>query len=97
MRAASSPATSRWRRRNNWRRNCKFGSLPVPLRIESTRQVGATLGEQSIEASIRAGIIGVIVVLLFMLIYYRLPGVLADVALIIYVLTELCACSAPWA
>ena len=64
----------------------KFGSLPVPLRIESTRQVGATLGEQSIEASIRAGIIGVIVVLLFMLIYYRLPGVLADVALIIYVL-----------
>ncbi len=64
----------------------RFGSLPVPLRIESTRQVGATLGEQSIEASIRAGIIGVVVVLLFMLIYYRLPGVLADVALIIYVL-----------
>ena len=64
----------------------RFGSLPVPLRIESTRQVGATLGEQSIEASIRAGIIGVIVVLLFMLIYYRLPGVLADTALIIYVL-----------
>ncbi len=64
----------------------RFGSLPVPLRIESTRQVGATLGEQSIAASIRAGIIGVIVVLLFMLIYYRLPGVLADMALIIYVL-----------
>lgn len=64
----------------------RFGSLPVPLRIEGTRQVGATLGEQSIDASIRAGIIGVIIVLLFMLIYYRLPGVLADIALIIYVL-----------
>jgi len=64
----------------------RFGSLPVPLRIEGTRQVGATLGEQSIQASIRAGVIGVIVVLLFMLIYYRLPGVLADIALIIYVL-----------
>lgn len=64
----------------------KYGSLPVPLRIESTRQIGATLGEQSIEASIRAGIIGVITVLLFMLIYYRLPGALADVALVIYVL-----------
>lgn len=64
----------------------KYGSLPVPLRIESTRQIGATLGEQSIEASIRAGIIGVITVLLFMLIYYRLPGVLADIALIVYVL-----------
>jgi protein-export membrane protein SecD len=63
----------------------RFGSLPVPLRIESTRQVGATLGEQSIEASIQAGAIGVVIVLLFMLIYYRLPGVLADVALIVYV------------
>lgn len=64
----------------------RYGSLPIPLRIESTRQIGATLGEQSIEASIRAGIIGVITVLLFMLIYYRLPGFLADIALIIYVL-----------
>jgi protein-export membrane protein SecD len=64
----------------------RFGSLPVPLRIESTRQIGATLGEQSIDASIRAGAIGVIMVLLFMLIYYRLQGVLADIALIVYVL-----------
>lgn len=64
----------------------RFGSLPVPLRIESTRQVGATLGEQSVEASIRAGAIGVFIVLLFMLIYYRLPGIVADAALIIYVL-----------
>lgn len=66
----------------------KYGSLPVPLRIESTRQIGATLGEQSIAASIRAGIIGVITVLLFMLIYYRLPGALADIALVIYVLVS---------
>lgn len=64
----------------------RYGSLPVPLRIEAIRQVGATLGEQSIEASVRAGIIGVVTVLLFMLVYYRLPGILADIALIIYVL-----------
>ncbi len=64
----------------------RFGSLPIPLRIESTRQVGATLGEQSVEASIRAGTIGVIVVLVFMLFYYRLPGLLADMALIIFAL-----------
>lgn len=64
----------------------RFGSLPVPLRIESTRQVGATLGDLSIEASIRAGTIGVAIVLLFMLIYYRLPGLLADVALLGYAL-----------
>lgn len=64
----------------------RFGSLPIPLRIESTRQVGATLGELSIEASIRAGSIGLIVVLLFMLIYYRLPGFLAALALLSYAL-----------
>lgn len=64
----------------------RYGSLPVPLRIEAIRQVGATLGEQSIEASVRAGIIGVVTVLLFMLVYYRLPGALADIALVIYVL-----------
>ncbi len=62
----------------------RFGSLPVPLRIESTRQIGATLGEQSVEASIRAGAIGLMIVLLFMLLYYRLAGALADIALIIY-------------
>lgn len=64
----------------------RYGSLPVPLRIESTRQIGATLGAASVEASIRAGIIGLIVVLLFMVIYYRLPGLLAAVALLIYAL-----------
>jgi protein-export membrane protein SecD len=64
----------------------RFGSLPVPLRIESTRQVGATLGAQSVEASIRAGAIGVAMVLLFMLLYYRLPGIMADIALIFYML-----------
>lgn len=63
-----------------------YGSLPVPLRIEATRQIGATLGTQSVEFSIRAGAIGVLIVLLFMLIYYRLPGALADLALIVYAL-----------
>lgn len=69
----------------------RFGSLPIPLRIEGVRQVGASLGEQSINASIQAGIIGLIVVLLFMLIYYRLPGGLADVALVIYALLNVAA------
>lgn len=67
----------------------RFGSLPIPLRIESTRQVGASLGEQSIAASIQAGTIGVAIVLLFMLIYYRLPGLLADFALVIYALINI--------
>ncbi len=62
----------------------RFGSLPIPLVIDSTRQIGATLGELSVASSVRAGTIGVAVVLLFMLIYYRLPGLLADLALILY-------------
>jgi len=64
----------------------RFGSLPIPLKIESTRQIGATLGAESIAASVEAGTIGVSIVLLFMFIYYRLLGVLADSALIIYAL-----------
>lgn len=64
----------------------RFGALPIPLRIDGVRQIGATLGEQSIEASIRAGIIGLVAVLTFMLVYYRLPGGLADLALIFYAL-----------
>jgi protein-export membrane protein SecD len=67
----------------------RFGSLPVPLRIESTRQVGATLGDLSISSSIRAGTIGLAVVLLFMLVYYRLPGLLADLALLGYALLNI--------
>lgn len=67
----------------------RFGSLPVPLRIASTRQVGATLGELSISSSIQAGSIGLAVVLLFMLVYYRLPGLLADLALLVYAMVNL--------
>lgn len=67
----------------------QYGSLPVPLEIQSTRQIGATLGEISIESSIRAGVIGLGVVLLFMLVYYRLPGFLADLALLVYALLNL--------
>ncbi|MFN2141901.1 MAG: protein translocase subunit SecD [Candidatus Promineifilaceae bacterium] len=67
----------------------RFGSLPVPLSIETTRQIGATLGELSVQSSVRAGAIGVMVVLLFMLIYYRLPGFFADIALIIFALLNI--------
>ena len=64
----------------------KYGALPVPLRVESFNRIGATLGHESVNRSVRAGVIGLAIVLLFMLIYYRLPGSLADLSLIIYVL-----------
>ena len=62
----------------------RYGALPIPLKVIDTRAVGPTLGQESVQRSVQAGTIGLIVVLLFMLIYYRLPGLLADVALLIY-------------
>ncbi len=67
----------------------RSGALPIPLRIESTQEVGATLGQESVRLSVQAGVIGVIVVLAFMLIYYRLPGFAADLALIVFILLNI--------
>lgn len=64
----------------------KYGALPVPLQVVENRTVGPTLGKDSVQRSIQAGAIGLTVVLLFMLAYYRLPGFMADLALIIYAL-----------
>ncbi|RME84720.1 MAG: protein translocase subunit SecD [Caldilineae bacterium] len=67
----------------------QYGALPVPLKVADVRTVGPSLGQDSVDSSIKAGIIGVIVVLLFMLIYYRLPGFLADLALLSFVALNL--------
>ncbi len=63
----------------------KYGALPVPLKVVDVRTIGPSLGEDSIRRSLLAGTIGVIVVLLFMLAYYRLPGFIADLALLSFV------------
>jgi len=62
----------------------KYGALPVALQVESSRTVSATLGQDSVNASLLAGAVGLVIVALFMILYYRLPGVLATVALLIY-------------
>jgi protein-export membrane protein SecD len=62
----------------------RYGALPIPLRVETTRSVGPTLGQDSVQRSVRAGVVGLSIVLLFMLIYYRVPGFLADIALVLY-------------
>lgn len=67
----------------------RYGALPVPLRVETIRTIGPTLGQDSVQRSIRAGSVGLLIVLLFMLIYYRLPGFLADLALVFYGLLNL--------
>ena len=67
----------------------RYGALPVPLTVQATQTVGATLGADSVQRSIRAGLIGLITVLLFMIVYYRLPGFLAALSLIIYAMLNL--------
>ncbi len=62
------------------------GSLPVPIEIVENRTVGATLGQDSIRRSIYAAVGGLILVLIFMVVYYRLPGIIANIALVIYAL-----------
>ena len=64
----------------------RYGSLPIPLDIEQIRIIGPTLGEDSLNKSVVAGLIGFIIVFLFMGIYYRVPGIAADIALIFYAL-----------
>lgn len=62
----------------------RYGSLPVPLKIVETRIIGPTLGADSLNKSLLAGGIGMIIVALFMIIYYRMPGVVAVLSILIY-------------
>lgn len=69
----------------------RSGALPIPLREEAVTDVGATLGQESVTLSIRAGVIGVLVVLTFMMSYYRVPGTAAALALIVFGLMNFAA------
>lgn len=64
----------------------RYGSLPVPIKVVQSQSVGPTLGEESVRRSVIAGIIGLLVVVIFMGLYYRLPGLIADVALVTFAL-----------
>jgi preprotein translocase subunit SecD len=62
----------------------RYGSLPVPLKVVQSQEIGPSLGQDSVRKSAIAGIIGMLVVGLFMSLYYRLPGLIAVLALLIY-------------
>lgn len=66
-------------------RNLNFGALPVPIELVGSSAVGPTLGASAYEAGLIASIIGFGLVALFMIAWYRLPGLVATVALLIYV------------
>ncbi|MFH0818964.1 MAG: protein translocase subunit SecD [Patescibacteria group bacterium] len=60
------------------------GALPVPIELINQRNIGPTLGQASIENSLLAAIIGLIILSIFMIVYYRLPGFMAVISLFIY-------------
>ncbi|MBX4259906.1 protein translocase subunit SecD [Clostridium estertheticum] len=72
----------------------KSGALPVSLKAVSVKTVGATLGEAAMAQSMKAGVVAILLVFLFMLLYYRAPGVIADISLLLYVVLVLGAFSA---
>ena len=65
-------------------RRLNAGALPVPIKLISQQSVGASLGRDSLEKSLRAALFGFLAIIVFMILYYRLPGLLASLALIIY-------------
>ncbi len=62
----------------------RYGSLPVPLKVVESRVIGPTLGKDSLDRSLRASMIGLLVVAMFMIIYYRVPGVVAMLSIVFY-------------
>ena len=65
------------------------GALPIPIHIIEQRNIGATLGVESIHKSLLAAAVGLVVIWLFMLVNYGLKGLLANIALIVYILISL--------
>ena len=70
-------------------RNLNYGALPVPIELLSTQTVGASLGQSALQGGIRAGVIALIVIGLFLIIWYRLPGFVAVVSLSVYTIIML--------
>ncbi|MDB5195020.1 MAG: protein-export rane protein SecD, preprotein translocase subunit SecD [Parcubacteria group bacterium] len=67
-------------------RNLNFGALPVPITLVSSNTIGPSLGSQAFHAGLIAGLIGFLLVAAFMIIWYRFAGLVATVALVIYLL-----------
>jgi len=65
-------------------RNLNFGALPVPIILESSSAIGPSLGAAAIDAGVLAGLVGFALIALFMILWYRLPGLIAVVALVEY-------------
>ena len=69
--------------------NLNLGALPVPITLDSTESIGPTLGAEALHAGVIAGVLGFITLSIFMILWYRLPGVVSVVSLFIYSLLML--------
>jgi preprotein translocase subunit SecD len=67
----------------------RYGALPIPFEVVESRLIGPTLGEDSLNKSLIAGLVGFTIVILFMSIYYRVPGLVAVVSILIYAVLTL--------
>lgn len=70
-------------------RNLNYGALPVPISLESKQTIGATLGDTAVDAGVKAAIIGFLLVAFFLIIWYRLPGLVASVSLCVFIVIML--------
>ncbi len=70
-------------------RNLNIGALPVPIKLASTESVGASLGFETLDKGVKAGLYGIGLVMLFLMLWYRLPGFIASVALVLYLALNL--------
>lgn len=73
----------------NLAQNLSFGALPVPIHLDSTQSIGSALGEEALQAGMYAGLVGFILLSIFMIVWYRLTGLIAVLALLMYVLIML--------
>ncbi|MDO8424242.1 MAG: protein translocase subunit SecD [bacterium] len=70
-------------------RNLNYGALPVPIALSTSQTIGASLGEAALQAGIYAGLIGFAALSIFLILWYRLPGLVSVVALVSYIIVSL--------
>lgn len=70
-------------------RDLNYGALPVPVELISTQTIGASLGQDAKTAGVKAGVIGFALIVAFLILWYRLPGFVASISLIIYIIISL--------
>lgn len=67
-------------------RNLNYGALPVPINLASTQIIGATLGDKALDAGVKATVMGFLLVAIFLILWYRLPGLIATISLCVFVI-----------